>query len=160
MRLYSFVNANYLKEIQYGLQTAHAVAELYNKNTSPCYSHEYEILDDWARHHKTIIILNGGDCQDLQEIYDFIHKNRNALKLPYAKFHEDERSLNKALTSVAIVVPPEIYDVKKIFETSDYIGDEYVRYELDGMGFWFDTELDGTSPKQEFYDLLKSKKLA
>jgi hypothetical protein len=115
MRLYSFVNANYLKHIQHGIQTAHAVAELYNKYENPrevsCV--RFHTLKDWAKNHKTIIVLDGGDCQDLNDIELFLHVNDSQLKLPYASFCEDERSLNGAMTCVAVVVPAEIYDVRK-----------------------------------------------
>lgn len=156
MRLYSFVNANYLKHVQHGLQTAHALAEMYEKYG---FSLESNLLHDWARNHKTIIILDGGDCFDLHDIVKFLIKNDKKLNLPFSYFKEDARSLHNALTAVTVVVPPEIYDVKKITEIG-VDNKPYVKYELNDMGFWFPTTPSGYSPLEEFYNLLKSKPLA
>jgi hypothetical protein len=170
MRLYSFVNANYLKDIQHGLQTAHAVAELYNKypeETAAGNCARYDVLNDWSRNHKTIIILDGGDCQDLWDIFRFLLDNDETLKLPFVKFAEDTRSLNNALTAVAIVVPAEIYEVKKdqnpqgttFFDQStnqmlEPTGYTLVKDGKDGPHSW------RTPALEQFYLLLKSKPLA
>lgn len=113
-RLYSFSNY-YLSSLQKGLQTAHLVEELNLKYTltgaigwrslSNDFKTMYNILQEWGKYHKTIIILNGGNSENLQSIYDNLLQLGNQLSLPVAKFNEDEKSLNNALTCVGIVVP-------------------------------------------------------
>lgn len=162
MRLYSFVNANYLKHIQHGLQTAHVVAELYEKYLDePKFLPLLKDLRLWARAHKVIIILDGGDCQDLQDIASFLQQHRKALKLPFCSFNEDMRSLNGALTAVSVVVPAEIYDVRKTppkdgeaFRDWNETGYTLIKDGLMSHHRWPNTATE------EFYTLLKSKNLA
>ncbi len=104
MRLYSFVNY-YISPLQQGLQTAHIVSELFNDYTL---CEPYEILTDWAKDHKTIVILKGGNSKDLLDLYDFFNDGEN--DYPFAKFCEDEQSLNGACTAVGIILPEIIYE--------------------------------------------------
>lgn len=111
-RLYSFVNALYMKEIQWGIQTAHVIPELYNKYT--CYAGapevEHQIIGDWAKRDKTIIILNGGIYEDLRKIRALLTELSEDLLLPWAFFEEDLQSLGGILTAVGIIVPSYIYN--------------------------------------------------
>lgn len=109
LRLYSFINM-YLSPLQHGLQTAHVVGELFVKYTKLWgffEKGEYKLLREWADLNKTIIILNGGNSSNLLSIYNELIEINAQLKLPYTKFHEDEESLNRALTCVGVVVPME-----------------------------------------------------
>lgn len=103
MRFYSFTNANYMSQLQLGLQTAHCVAEMSYRH--PEHTSMYSI---WAEHHKTMVILNGGNCADLEDLYNFLNDLDNPY--PFAKFHEDKASLNEAITCVGIVLPEEVYE--------------------------------------------------
>jgi hypothetical protein len=110
-RGYFLTNNIYMSSLQAGLQTAHAVAELYEKyqfRSSP----EPTFLHEWAQFHKTIIILNGGNHGDLLDLYGVLEPLAEKLNLPVAKFHEDERSLNGACTCVGIILPDSIYDLE------------------------------------------------
>jgi hypothetical protein len=105
MRFYGFGNY-YLSSLQQGLQSAHVVGELfttYNRLTE-----KYSQVHDWAQNHKTMVLLNGGNSKDLAELFDFFNQENNPYA--FAKFHEDEQSLNGALTYVGIVLPSKIYD--------------------------------------------------
>jgi len=124
MRFYAFGNY-YLSSLQQGLQAKHSGDELeihYSRyrelaeqgqieTTSPLYQ-AWDALDDWRKNHKTVILLNGGNHQDLVDLHHFIEQGHG--KFPYAIFHEDHKSLNGAATSVAIVLPAYIY------ETAEY----------------------------------------
>jgi hypothetical protein len=111
MRLYSFTNY-YLSPLQQGLQTAHCVAEIFSKYAH--YSASYKHIDTniWANHHKTIIILNGGNQESLNGLVSVFADDAN----PYAwaDFHEDEQSLNNCLTCVSIVLPESIYTAAEL----------------------------------------------
>lgn len=107
MRFYGFGNY-YLSSLQQGLQSAHAVGELFVKYDQ--HSEQNTMVFDWAKEHKTMVLLNGGNSADLEAI----HQNFEILEdlgmtLPFAKFHEDDVSLNNALTYVGIIVPEKIY---------------------------------------------------
>lgn len=104
MRLYSFTHT-YLSSLQKGLQTAHLVHELFEK-----YSNRNTILNGWAKDHKTIIILKGGNSLALEKLNHLLSNLGNELSLPQTHFYEDENSLNHALTCTGIVVPAHIYD--------------------------------------------------
>ena len=107
MRLYTFTNF-YLSPIQHGIQSAHVLSDMFVKYK---YNHKKSsIVYDWAEHHKTMIVLNGGANVDLQYIDDEFEKIGDALIYPFTQFYEDKVSLNNLLTCVGIVLPKEIYD--------------------------------------------------
>lgn len=101
LRLYSFVNY-YLSDLQRGLQTAHLVSDLFSKyKFKSCGG--VLILGTWAHEHKTIMILNGGNCYGLSYIHDIIQEKNSGY--PFDFFTEDVASLNGALTCVGIIFP-------------------------------------------------------
>jgi hypothetical protein len=127
MRFYAFGNY-YLSSLQQALQANHVCVELYNKynfqflelksydeltSFSKRNAMSWSYLREWAKDHKTIVLLNGGNSKDLRDIHnmmmgeDFERSNHD---YPFASFHEDEQSLNGALTSVGIVLPAKIYE--------------------------------------------------
>jgi hypothetical protein len=113
-RFYSFVNM-YLSPMQKGIQTAHAVSEMfsYYEVLSGLPSEELLSYSDWAREDKTVIVLDGGNQNGLFALYDDlvdIIKNHK-VNIPVIKFHEDVQSLNGALTAVGILLPKEIYSL-------------------------------------------------
>ena len=111
MRFYSFTNY-YLSSIQIGIQTAHALGEMVAK---------YQILSngaskvcyEWLHNHKTMVLLNGGNSQDLRDLWTLLSDERNTF-FPVSKFSEDEQSLDGALTCIAIVLPEELYSAEWI----------------------------------------------
>ena len=113
MRLYTFVN-HYLSPIQHGIQTAHVVAELFNKYMTKEYygTHLSNSLIEWSTTHKTIIVLNGGFSSNLMELEEKLGKNH---PYPVASFREGENELNNALTAVGIILPKKIYSINSKF---------------------------------------------
>lgn len=110
MRLYSLTNM-YLSPIQQGIQTAHAVHDLFIENLDPT-TPAAKKLTEWAMSHKTIIVLNGGNSASLLEAATNLRSLATRLNLPMTTFYEDEQSLNGAMTCVAIVVPEDIYTLE------------------------------------------------
>lgn len=123
LRLYTFTNF-YLSQIQIGIQSAHLIGELFNdyvldqktppgKATTLYQRIKNEMLVDWSLHHKTMIVLNGGNSLMLTNLYEELMILGDKLNLPVSKFHEDEQSLNNALTCVGLIIPDFLYDAKK-----------------------------------------------
>lgn len=111
MRFYGFGNY-YLSSLQQGLQAGHAAVELHVKYNLPDNGSDTsrkDIYNDWAKNHKTMVLLNGGNSADLQSLFEFLSDSQNPY--PFVKFHEDEASLNGALTYVGLILPSRIYDV-------------------------------------------------
>jgi len=120
MRYYGFGNY-YLSSLQQGLQAHHVCVEMFNtygrfrdlhakgqiQEDNALYQ-AWVSLDDWAQNHKTIVLLNGGNSQDLRILREFFFKGEQ--HYPHAYFQEDEQSLDGATTSVGIVLPARIYD--------------------------------------------------
>ena len=94
-----------LSEIQKGIQAQHCTTELFLKYQKP--SKEKKILYGWAKNHKTTIILNGGNCEDLAEITTKIEEAARTLHLPFSSFYEDS-SINCARTCVGIIIPHNV----------------------------------------------------
>jgi hypothetical protein len=96
MRLYTFCNY-YLSSIQQGIQTAHVVAELAMQDGS--------MFEEWAKYHKTIIVLNGGNNASLIETYEYLVGQL----YPVAAFYEDRDSLNRTMTCVGVLLPELVW---------------------------------------------------
>jgi len=109
MRCYH-INNFYLSGIHAGIQSAHAQHELaikYLDNAAQTISEARTQYLDWAKHHKTIVVLNGGMQSDLMSFRDLLEVPEN----PYAwlDFYESEEALNGALTNLAVVLPEHMY---------------------------------------------------
>lgn len=143
-RAYFFQNF-YLQGIHAGIQSQHTTAEMFVK-----YSKTEEkriILYEWAKNHKTTVVLSGGMQCDLETLYEHLGSDENPY--PFAKFHEADFSLNGALTNVGIILPDRIFKAPFISESFD--GDEVFEQ------YRFENEL--TEWEVEFIKILKSKRL-
>lgn len=116
MRFYSFSNM-YLSSLQVGLQSSHVVADLLLKYVTV--SEDYELSSDprriiawqWARDHKTMVLLNAGFSDSIRNLIQFFDDPENPY--PWSEFYESEEALDGALTSVGIVLPEKIYEGAK-----------------------------------------------
>lgn len=109
MRFYSFGNY-YLSSLQQGLQAAHGVGDILTSFDfdSEGFSQAY----NWAKNHKTIVLLNGGNNASLHNTHEFFKMlSTEGMEFPFVKFHEDDASLNGTLTCVGIVLSAKIYDM-------------------------------------------------
>jgi len=107
-RLYAFGNF-YLSSIQQGIQAAHATVELFLKDSAgQLDTRQSHHLHDWAEFHKTMVLLNGGDCESLKQLVGILTSPDNPF--PWALFREEKSALNGALTSVVIVLPERMYN--------------------------------------------------
>lgn len=107
MRAYFFGNM-YLSSIQQGIQAAHVTHELFTSWTVPSIAQSN--LLDWAKSHKTMILLNGGYAETIQELTEFFaEQGEQMVEYPWADFHEEEASLNGALTCTGIILTEKIY---------------------------------------------------
>lgn len=111
MRLYTFTNCM-LSPVQQGIQPAHVISELFIKYLNELHDvHSSDhVLYDWAKNHKTLISLSGGNNQGLLFVETQLTKFGDVLNLPFASFREDEQSLGGILTCCGIVVPARIYE--------------------------------------------------
>jgi hypothetical protein len=107
--------------MQQGIQTAHLVADISLKNDP------YFLT--WAKSHKTIIVLNGGNSRDLADTYLFLLNNGN--EFPSSLFKEDDDSLNGAITCTGIVLPSDLCECIDMYRTDGDIDQfETFRYQL------------------------------
>lgn len=150
----------YLSPIQAGIQTAHTLHELYQKYI---YTNDPAMLmiDEWSRHHKTIIVLNGGYQSSIEETIQLFTDVFNILYLPFASFHEEKDSLNGALTAMSVVLPEEIYNYPAE-RTVDVIHTEWLRNSYEN---YFDPKTNDDLYKREMsrlrvFNHIKSKRLA
>jgi hypothetical protein len=111
MRLYTFTNY-YLSSIQQGIQPLHVTSELFVKY--PNEQHDINSPDylvwEWAKNHKTVVCLNGGNNADLHDSLALISTFAKDLGLPWAYFREDAESLAGAMTSLGVIVPAKLYE--------------------------------------------------
>lgn len=108
MRFYTFTNF-YLSSIQQGIQPAHCIHETFVKYQGIA-GPSRDALWEWARNHKTIICLNGGNALGVAGAYAVLEALAPELGLPFCKFHEDDQSLNGIMTCCGIVIPERIYE--------------------------------------------------
>lgn len=110
LRLYTFTLYQ-LSPIQQGIQAGHAAVELAMK----CYREQmilrqgtnFRKYHDWATNWKTMVLLNGGDLNELRETSDFFTTGSNPF--PWATFYESEDSLGGCMTSIAVILPARIF---------------------------------------------------
>lgn len=141
MRFYGFGNY-YLSSLQQGLQSAHVVGDLAKNSLSKGkVTKKGKTYFKWAEKHKTMVLLNGGNSANLQAIFDkFKSLEKSGMKLPFAKFHEDEQSLGGALTYVGIVVKKKYYNAAaELRHCSD--ATEYKNEKLENEG-WEQWEIE------------------
>jgi len=107
-RMYSLV-LRQLSPIQKGIQSTHSIIE-YVRN----YSKSTEFIR-WVNVDKTVIILDGGTSQELQEC-----KNTLAsLGVPYSIFNEED--LGNIMTSISFLVEDRVWDCKEYPSYEDEI---------------------------------------
>ena len=106
MRAQYFGNM-YLSSIQQGIQAAHATHEMFTRYTHTISGEKTQMLYDWAENHKTMILLNGGYMETIQDLVWFFSHDENPY--PWSKFREGEDSLGGILTTVGIILPERIY---------------------------------------------------
>ena len=105
MRAYFFGNM-YLSSIQQGIQAAHVVSEMFTQYPDR-EEKDSSFLWEWAIHHKTMILLNGGYMETMEELMNFFKTIKNPY--PWSPFYEGHDSLGGILTSIGIVLPEKIY---------------------------------------------------
>lgn len=94
MKCYVFVHS-YLNTTGKGIQACHAVAELMLSGN--------RTVREWAKKHKTLILLEGGFSQDMYSKWDDIRFNPHFAERSVA-FFEDGDTLSGMLTAIAVVV--------------------------------------------------------
>jgi hypothetical protein len=118
MRAYFFGNM-YLSSIQQGIQALHCTSEMFVKyQLPPDDSLMFDVSDhlyDWAREHKTVVLLNAGYSSTIRDIQAFMMDNDN--HYPWAVFHEGDDALDGALTCLGIVLPEKIYEAARLVRT-------------------------------------------
>jgi len=102
-RAYFFTNF-YLSDIQKGIQPLHVVGDMAALYVDD--SEKRDMFLEWAGKDKVAIVLNGGNCAALDEIYTQL----SGCDYPLAKFEEDYESLNCATTCVGVILPDSIWD--------------------------------------------------
>lgn len=150
MRFYSWCNF-YLSSIQQGIQTAHLVSEIfvkYGMQENKSFVAQRQTLATWAKDHKTVQVMNGGNLKSIKEIYSKLEVLAPRLHLPYVAFYEDDDSLGGIMTSCGVVVPEQYYDTKK------EIGMQYPDYVNVEKGYRYNQVLDNC--QWNFVDLIKS----
>ncbi|MND12070.1 hypothetical protein D3C80_22120 [compost metagenome] len=111
MRCYHLQNT-YLSGIHAGIQSAHCQHELALKyiNSGPANPMKKAYIE-WAKNHKTIIVLNGGMAGDLLRYQELLERSDNPY--PWASFCESEYALGGIITNVGVVLPAKIYKLKE-----------------------------------------------
>lgn len=121
LRMYGFVNYQ-LTGIQKGIQFAHAIVEygLYNNNSQYL---------DWAKNHKTVILLNGGTTNNNPDRLGTINQITNKLSeinINFSQFSEPD--LGDQITAVAFILDERVFNKKEYPDFHDFIKMNYTSY--------------------------------
>ena len=120
LRAYFFQNF-YLQGIHAGIQSQHTTAEMamkyYLEDKDRAISTEEdriqaaaETFRDWAKNHKTTIVLNGGMSKDLRNLVRLLESPDNPY--PWDFFCESQDALEGCITNVGIILPDFIFNYK------------------------------------------------
>lgn len=99
-RMYVFV-LKQLSPMQKGIQAAHSIVE---------YGLRHALNTDyimWGNDDKTIVVLDGGIYNDMNDIIHALKEN----VFTFSVFREPD--LNNMVTAISLIVPEEVYDLKK-----------------------------------------------
>ncbi len=101
---YCWVNKHYMKEIQYGIQSAHCISDMSRLPFGQ------EIYGEWADKHKSILIFDGtnsGTVRRIYEIIQYVARNfrKAGIEIPHTIFREDQESLDGATTACGFIMP-------------------------------------------------------
>lgn len=159
-RFYSIVAGLYLSDLQKGLQTAHAVSEVFTEASKTfATARALEAFKDWAASDKTIIILSAGNHGGVVSAYETLRIFASLLDLPIAAFKEDEQSMNCMCTACGIIVPEKYWNVRSELNdqvTAAMTGNKVAKYVSDD----YQIEYWPASPEYELIKILKSYPLA
>lgn len=114
MKLFSFINY-YLSSIQQGIQTMHAALDMavkyreLNSNIGAVLM-PVDYFWQWAEEEKTVVLLNGGNHEDLRNFKAKLgaREATGEMRYPWGYFYEDKASMNGMLTCVAIILPDSL----------------------------------------------------
>lgn len=116
LRLYSFVNF-YLSPMQKGIQTGHAAVDLVTKYSNLPKNDLTSFVENWAKNHKTFIVLDGGNSKMLLNATQIISKS----DFPFETFCEDADSLNNLHTCTAVILPDYIFGARLMEDGVTYM---------------------------------------
>lgn len=106
--MYFLVN-QYMMGIQAGIQAGHAACRLLGEYWEEDPSNrKRKLIEKWLTEDETFIILDGGYQKRMYDFMGALLKTSD--RFPYTAFHEEEESLNGALTAVAFILPDYIYE--------------------------------------------------
>ncbi len=131
-RMYSLVIYQ-LSGIQAGIQSAHS-----NIEYSLEYGNDSDYID-WAKNHKTVILLNGGTSNNGKESYYGYDSSKGTMEnhlqtlrnigVKVSPFYEPD--LNYCLTSMSFVVDERVFNKNK-YPNFDYANYPYI-YEINSF---------------------------
>ena len=108
LRMYGFAPYN-VAEIAKGIQYGHAVVEYAQDHFND------ELYQEWAKNHKTFIILNGGTSSTMEGIEKFLTDN----KFVHAIFREPD--LNNMLSGICFIVDERVFNKKKYPDLEEFL---------------------------------------
>lgn len=144
----------HLSPIDKGIQASHSIVEYANKYAN---NQEYK---DWAFRDKTIVFLNGGTVQDLDDITNILKTN----DINHAFFKEPD--LGNMITAVSFLVNSQIYNSESLNDyTCDLMASEQGKLFENGQEEFIKYVQDkwikkvGGYKNKLIYDLIKTKHL-
>ena len=108
-----FFNNMYLSGIHAGIQAQHCTVEMFLKHSTPM-GPRSNMLHEWARNHKTTIVLNAGYADNLEEIANMLRSDDNPY--PWGYFCESSEALAGAITSVGVILPDRLFNYDRRIE--------------------------------------------
>ena len=156
-RMYCVVN-QYIAGIHAGIQSAHAISEMF-LDYSQRRNNAGNLLWDWADRDKTVIVLNGGYQSSLQELCEKLRPLSGTY--PWASFCEEQDALNGAMTAVAVVLPEYMYAPQyagdiDLAKAMGYASLEVANKYCDDLG---NTVHNYTQPEKNLIAMIKSFRL-
>lgn len=134
-RMYGFVPYN-ISEIQKGIQFGHGVVEYAQKYFNDT---DYQ---EWAKNHKTFIILNGGTSTTMRQ--HCITLNEERIKNTYFL----EPDLNEMMSAVVFLVNSQVFDYNSYPDFYDFCINNKGRKDLPVLKY--------NNEKEEFTNFAKS----
>lgn len=129
-KTYVFVE-KHLSPIDKGIQASHAVIEFYNEAKLWNKIKENSNFDRWAHFDKTLILLDGGSVNNLDEIDEILSENL----IHHGSFREPD--MDNILTAIAVVVDERVFNRKEYPDYQDWLIKEKKMYFANSEDFYY-----------------------
>lgn len=120
-KLYTFVNCTYMREVQFGIQTTHALGEAVKKYVFQDNGEvERQHVANYINHEEPfVIILDGSYLERMEELKSTLDLCAEVLELPRVDFYESRAAMGGMMTVIGYIIPDNLINPEFLYLTEN-----------------------------------------